>query len=100
MWYADKSKDKQEPLESVGKALSQIKKKLWKTPHGFKGITSASIRKKDEEQEQIKQDLIANDAKATRIIKNAIKTGNHKTVAERLKELYSADSGTMQKEVI
>ncbi len=93
-YYADKFKGKRDQVESVHMALSLIKKGSWKTPHGFNGITSKSIREKDEQQEREKQERIQKeaqqDSKMVNAIKDAVTKGSHISIAERLKLLQQA----------
>jgi hypothetical protein len=89
-FYADKFKVKRDPVESVHMAINLIKKNNWKTPHGFKGITSQSIREKEEQHERAKQEQIQKDAQIGKAIKEAITQAPHIPIAERLKMLKEA----------
>jgi hypothetical protein len=95
IFYADKFQEKRDPMESVNMAIPLIKSGLWKTPHGFKGITSQAIRKQDEEYEQQKQAQIQQDAKIGRAINQAVKTGDRKSLADMLKEFKHDNATTM-----
>jgi hypothetical protein len=89
IFYADKSKGKRDQVESVKMAVHLIKSGQWKTPNGFKGITSKSIKEKEEKYEIEKQEQIqknaAVDSKVVNLLKEIVVKSPQMTMAERLK---------------
>jgi hypothetical protein len=103
VYYAyEVNKDKS--FDSVNKRINIFLKKVregkWLIPQGFQGITSQSIREKDEMNDRKKQEQIHTDAKIGRAINQAVKSGDRKSLAEMIKEFSNANEGTVSKENI
>ena len=71
-FYAEKSLAKREAWQSVDMAIHLLKKNKWKIPSGYKGITSQSIAKKEQDHEADRQQQHIQDAKIMRGIKTKV----------------------------
>jgi translation initiation factor 2B subunit (eIF-2B alpha/beta/delta family) len=100
LFYANKFSSIRDQVVSVEMAINLIKKGLWKIPHGYKDITSQSIREIDNAQEALKQEQIAQDGKIKRLIDQAVRTNGTKSIHEHLKGLKNAIQGTMPEETL
>lgn len=69
MYYVEKSRETRDALDSINIAIALIRKGEWKIPSGFNGITSKSIRQKEETQEAIKSNQQIADGIMTRKIR-------------------------------
>lgn len=76
-------------FDSVSKRINIFLKKVrlgeWLTPQGYNGITSQSIREKEEQQQREKQELYKQDAKAFQAIRGAVLTEGG---AQALKDIF------------
>lgn len=76
-------------FDSVNKRINIFLKKVrlgeWLTPQGYNGITSQSIREKEEQQQREKQELYKQDAKAFQAIRGAVLTEGG---AQALKDIF------------
>ena len=76
LFYVKSKPSGDSPEKWVNIAISVVKKKQWKTPEGWEGITSQSIAKKEEEyfrQKSIQQ--IEDDKAAIRLNKEILERG-------------------------
>jgi len=73
-FYAQKSKGKRDPVESVHIAINLLKKKQWNIPNGWQGITNKSIKEKEEAAQKAKEEGFKEDKVVMAGIKKGIET--------------------------
>jgi hypothetical protein len=90
-------------VKKMNVALKLVREGKWNTPQGYNGITSQSIREKEEQEQIAKQDQIQKDAEIGRAIKMAVAKGQKFSPKEliygKIKD-DDANQGTMPKETI
>ncbi len=99
MFYVEKSKPQKDAQTSIHMAVHLIIAGRWQIPHGYKGITSKSIREKDEAYERQKEIYQDQDGKNFRLIKNVARIKTDLTMAERMRifqEELNANNRPMQ----
>jgi hypothetical protein len=62
MFWLEQDNNQETIPKRINTSLSLISKKKWNIPHGYKGITSQSIKQKEEEQQRQKEDETKYDA--------------------------------------
>ena len=72
-WYASKSMgNNSEIKKKVNIALKKVREGKWNIPQGYQGITSQSIREKEEQESREKAEQYQQEAKAFKEISKAI----------------------------
>lgn len=108
VFYASKyiGRDK-EVKKKVNVALKLIREGKWLIPQGYEGITSQSIRDKEEQLHREKQAQYQQEAQAFRAITNTVSQGQGmrslKDVLNHLKGIdggKETDEGTVQKQAV
>lgn len=85
-WYASHSIGNDFELKKkVNIGLKKVREGKWNIPQGYNGITSQSIREKEEQQQREKQELYKQDAKAFQAIRGAVLTEGG---AQALKDIF------------
>ncbi len=92
LWYAENNKSKLDKGDSVGKAINCIRNGTWRTPHGCKGITSKTIREKEEKNERIKQEQHHKDALISRNIHKIVLSGQGIEALRTMKNLVGTNA--------
>jgi Helix-turn-helix domain len=107
VFYGQKFADKRDPVDSAHIAFNQMKKKKWNIPHGWRGITSKSIREKEEAEQKEKQEQWKQDAAAAKAILGAVNIETSKAAMKQIREQLSGkrndeakDGGRMQEDVV
>ena len=94
LYTAEKWKEKKDPVESVKMAVIVIKQGKWKTPHGFKGFSSKTVKEKEEQDARKKENQIQQDAVVGRMIKKAVNSNNREMFSKMVREMSaSANQG-------
>jgi hypothetical protein len=62
LFWIEKDVQKENISKCINGALKKISEGKWNIPHGYKGITSQSIKKNDDEQQRQKEDETKYDA--------------------------------------
>lgn len=93
-----------EVIKKINIALKLVRDGKWNIPNGYQGITSQSIREKEEEYERNKRAQYEQDAQAFRQVTDTVATGApYVSIANRLAKLrddLDVNQGTMPKEDI
>lgn len=89
-----------EVIKKINIALKTIREGKWNIPHGYNGVTSQSIREKEENYQRQKKAQYEQDAQAFKNLKKAIASPKpYISMAQRLAEFrdgMNANSGAMQ----
>lgn len=102
------TKNEEKSFDSVNKKinvfLKLVREGKWLIPQGYNGITSQSIREKEERDQAAKKEQYAQEAQAFRQISEAVTTGKpYISIADRVaayKESLNANQGAVPEEVV
>ncbi len=91
VFYIGKDRDHGSVVKKINIALKKVREGKWNIPQGYKGITSQSIRAKEEKEHAEKKAQYRRDALAFKAVTQVVSSGkNHKRLADMIKDLSNS----------
>ena len=88
VFYVGKDLTYDEVIKKINIALKKVREGKWNIPHGYKGLTSTSIREQEEEHELKKRRQYEQESQVFRKITKAVSSGAaYVSIAERVSKL-------------
>lgn len=85
VFYVGDFKDYDEVIKKINIALKKVREGKWNIPHGYKGLTTKSIRKEEEIEQERKIFEAIQDANAYKVIKKIVANDKpHISIKDRL----------------
>jgi hypothetical protein len=104
VFYIGDDRNYDSVVKKINIALKKVRENKWNIPHGYKGITSQSIREAEEIEQETKKEQYVQEAQAFRQIAEAVTTGKpYISFADRLaayRESLNANTTGVQENTV